>query len=103
MVERKVGVEGLDRSTTWTPVLEDAKARFESGSYAGISAPARATLPLTLPVSAPVELMDKALPVTVTADALEGAVIVPSIAYRPKNAVIAVLTDRFIEIRRQSG
>jgi hypothetical protein len=47
--------------------------------------------------------MDKAVPVTVTTDALEGAVIVPSIAYRPKNTVIAVLTDRFIEIRRQSG
>jgi hypothetical protein len=101
MVDRKVGVEGLDRSTTWTPVLEEAKARFESGSYAGISAPARATLPLTLPVSAPVGLMDKALPVTVTADALEDAVTVPSTAYRPNNAVIAVLTDRFIEIRRQ--
>jgi hypothetical protein len=101
MVDRRVGVEGLDRSTTWTPVLEEAKARFESGSYAGISAPARATLPLTLPVSAPVGLMDKALPVTVTADALEDAVTVPSAAYRPNNAVIAVLTDRFIEIRRQ--
>jgi hypothetical protein len=101
MVDRKVGVEGLDRSTTWTPVLEEAKARFESGSYAGISAPARATLPSTLPVSAPVGLMDEPLPVTV--DALEVAVTVPSIAYRPNKAVIAVLTDRFIEIRRQLG
>jgi hypothetical protein len=45
--------------------------------------------------------MDKALPVTVTADALEVAVTVPSTAYRPNNAVIAVLTDRFIEFRRQ--
>jgi hypothetical protein len=45
--------------------------------------------------------MDEPLPVTV--DALEVAVTVPSIAYRPNKAVIAVLTDRFIEIRRQTG
>jgi hypothetical protein len=65
MVDRKVGVEGLDRSTTWTPVFEDAKARLESGSYAGISAPARATLPSTLPVSALVGVMDEPLPLTI--------------------------------------
>ena len=74
MVDKKVGVEGLDRSTTWTPVLEEAKARFESGSYAGISAPASVTLPSTLPESAPVGLIDELLPLTIPDETVPAAV-----------------------------
>ena len=74
MVETKVGVAGLERSTTCTPVLELAKARFETGSYAGISAPARTMLLSTLPERTPVGLIDKSLPLSVTVALVPAAI-----------------------------
>ncbi len=58
MVWTKAGTAGLVRSMTWMPVLEEVKARFETGSKAGISAPpvrgaaSRSMLPLTTEVKA---------------------------------------------------
>src|SRR5438045_708544 len=39
-----VGADGLVRSTTWTPAFDEANARLDNGSKAGISAPASAML-----------------------------------------------------------
>ncbi len=66
MVDRKAGLAGLERSTTWTPVLDEVNARLESGSKAGISAPARATLPFKFPEKTPFGSIGDPLPVMVT-------------------------------------
>ena len=52
MVVMSVGAEGSVRSTTWIPTFEDANARLDSGSNAGISAPASGMLPFNVEVYA---------------------------------------------------
>lgn len=73
-------------------MLEEANARLESGSKAGISAPARATLPLTFPERTPVGSMEAPLPVTLIFAALD--------VTEPETVVTETVYDPGAETRR---